>query len=201
MEVKTESGGSFEAAGNGTKGLAIAGLVSGAAALVGEGLLGGFNLLGNRNSNNGDEYVNQKQLNALQAYDSIFSELQKEKSERYTDQAVLTQAEKDFAANTELYKNLIDIGVGVTRIDEQVKADREKDTLREQILDLRMKAIEDKLAGAIALESERRINGDQNLFGYVNGTFVPGKLVMSADSVFPAPMPQYNSWTAPTATT
>lgn len=58
-----------------------------------------------------------------------------------------------------------------------------------------------ELEGAIALESERRCCGDKNLFEYVNGAFVPGKLVMPSSSVCPQPMPQYNSWTAPTTTT
>lgn len=58
-----------------------------------------------------------------------------------------------------------------------------------------------ELEGAIALESERRCCGDKTLYEYVNGNFVPGKLVMPASSVCPQPMPQYNSWTAPTSTT
>lgn len=58
-----------------------------------------------------------------------------------------------------------------------------------------------ELEGAIALESERRCCGDKTLYEYVNGTFVPGKLVMPSSSVCPQPMPQYNSWTAPTTTT
>lgn len=58
-----------------------------------------------------------------------------------------------------------------------------------------------ELEGAIALESERRCCGDKNLYEYVNGTFVPGKLILPASSVCPAPMPQYNSWTAPTTPT
>lgn len=58
-----------------------------------------------------------------------------------------------------------------------------------------------ELEGGIALEAERRCCGDKNLFEYVNGTFVPGKLVMPSSSVCPQPMPQYNSWTAPTTTT
>lgn len=55
-----------------------------------------------------------------------------------------------------------------------------------------------ELRGAVALESERRECGDKNLFNYVNATFVPGKMIMPADSICPKPMPQYNSWTAPT---
>lgn len=49
MEVKTENGGTFDAAGKGTTGLSIAGLVTGATALVGGGLL---NMLGFANNNN-----------------------------------------------------------------------------------------------------------------------------------------------------
>ena len=54
---------------------------------------------------------------------------------------------------------------------------------------------------AVALEAERRTAGDQNLFSYVNATFVPGKLVMPKDSICPSCMPEFNSWTAPTTTT
>ena len=58
-----------------------------------------------------------------------------------------------------------------------------------------------ELEGGIALEAERRCCGDKSLYEYVNSTFVPGKLVMPSTSVCPQPMPQYNSWTAPTTTT
>ena len=53
---------------------------------------------------------------------------------------------------------------------------------------------------AIALESERRTAGDQNLMCYVNATFVPGRLVMPASAICPEVMPRYNSYVAPTAT-
>ncbi len=57
-----------------------------------------------------------------------------------------------------------------------------------------------EFGSALALESERRSAGDQNLMCYVNATFVPGKLVMPKDAICPSVMPQYNSWTAPTGT-
>ena len=47
-----------------------------------------------------------------------------------------------------------------------------------------------------AIEAERRAGGDQNLFSYVNATFVPGKLVMPKDSICPSCMPEFNSWGA-----
>lgn len=53
---------------------------------------------------------------------------------------------------------------------------------------------------AIALESERRVAGDQNLMCYVQATYVPGKLVMPREAICPEVMREYNSWVAPTAT-
>lgn len=57
-----------------------------------------------------------------------------------------------------------------------------------------------ELRDAIALESERREAGDQNLYQYVNATFVPGKLIMPRSSICPEVMRQYNSFTVPTGT-
>lgn len=61
--------------------------------------------------------------------------------------------------------------------------------------------VKTNLEGAIALEAERRAAGDQNLYCYVNATFVPGKLVMPLDSLCPSAMPRYNAWEAPKAET
>lgn len=61
--------------------------------------------------------------------------------------------------------------------------------------------VEEKCSGAIHLESERRINGDQGLYGYVNATFVPGQLYMPSTRVTPLPMNRYNTWSAPTTET
>jgi hypothetical protein len=54
---------------------------------------------------------------------------------------------------------------------------------------------------AIALEGERRTTGDQSIMCYVQGNFVPGKLIMPASSICPPAMPQYNSWVAPATST
>ena len=88
MEVKTESGGSFDAAGKGTTGLSIAGLVTGATALVGGGLLGmlgnGINGWGfNRGAGCGcGSFVSEKEFNLQKGIDALSSELAKEKAER-----------------------------------------------------------------------------------------------------------------------
>jgi hypothetical protein len=51
---------------------------------------------------------------------------------------------------------------------------------------------------AIALEGERRINGDNSIMCYVQGNYVPGKLVMPRTSICPEVMPRYNSFVTPT---
>ena len=61
----------------------------------------------------------------------------------------------------------------------------------------RLDALRTETRQAIALESERRVNGDQNLMCYVNATFVPGKLVMPKTSVCPEPMDAKNAWVTP----
>ena len=53
---------------------------------------------------------------------------------------------------------------------------------------------------AIALEGERRINGDQSIMCFVQGNYVQGRLVMPASAICPEVMPRYNSYIAPTAT-
>ena len=207
MTIKSEDGTRFDAAGKGTTGIAISGLVTGATALLSNsGLLG--NILGGCGCNNmpapqargavGHDFVTQKEMGYAQALNALDAKYQNLVSERYTDAAVIAQAEKDAANQKEFYKAFIDTGIGITKLDEQFKCLNEKLELKDQILDSRICKVRDELAAAIALESERRTTGDQNLFCYVNGAFVPGKLVMPKDSICPAVMPQYNSWTAPT---
>ena len=73
--------------------------------------------------------------------------------------------------------------------------------VREAVTNARVDCLGKEFKAAIELESERRTAGDQNLYCYVNATFVPGKLVMPKDSICPPVMPEFNSWTAPTTTT
>ena len=65
----------------------------------------------------------------------------------------------------------------------------------------KIEALRNETGAAIALEGERRVNGDNSLMCYVKATYVPGKLVMPLDALCPEAMQRYNSWTAPTATT
>lgn len=60
----------------------------------------------------------------------------------------------------------------------------------QEINELKLANVKSELSGAIALESERRTAGDNNLYCYVNSTFVPGKLVMPLASICPEAMPK-----------
>jgi hypothetical protein len=203
MLVKTEAGGTFDAAGNGTKGISIAGLVTGATALVGSGLLNvltGGNKPCHHGENGYDRYVTQKESDYLRQIDALESCLSQQKAERYTDYAVINQAQKDSAAQKSFYEAFIQVGNGLTKLDQQFNCLNEKLALKDKMVEMQFDAMKKEFGGAIALEAERRCCGDQSLYGYVNATFVPGKLIMPADSICPESMPRYNSWTAPTAT-
>lgn len=85
--------------------------------------------------------------------------------------------------------------VGIAAFKEALAAmDKRYDENRRRI-----DVLEQRMAESAVREAELR--GDiKNLFTYLNGNFVPGKLVMPADAICPETMPRYNSWTAPTNT-
>ncbi len=158
------------------------------------GLLGG--LFG------GNNCCDQK-LSALE------SELAKVTAERYTDQQTLGTAKEIFdlfrqedakiaAVLERTNTGLIDVGLGVARLDKEIECIKTTMAKDQEINSLKLANVKSELSGAISLESERRAAGDQNLYCYVNATFVPGKLVMPKESICPDLMPRYNSWTAPT---
>jgi len=64
----------------------------------------------------------------------------------------------------------------------------------------KLEALRDETRAAIALESERRSSGDEKLYCYVNGTFVPGKLVMPLTSICPPAQPATSTTTTTTTT-
>lgn len=142
---------------------------------------------------------------------ALESELAQQKAERYTDQQTLKSQRETFtefrAADEKLASVLekvtsgfLEVGNAVSQMNKEIECLKTTMAKNQEINDLKLKATEDRLSGAIALESERRASGDQNLYCYVNATFVPGNLVMPASKVSPEPMPLYNSWTAPTGT-
>lgn len=151
----------------------------------GNGILGG--LFGNNNCND--------RVSMLQA------ELAQQKSERYTDQQTLQTQKETFREFQKADDRLTDViskmtdgflqvGNAVSRIDKEVECIKTSMVKDQEINALKLNALEEKLTGAIAVESERRANGDQNLYCYVNSTFVPGKLVMPLDKICPEAMPK-----------
>lgn len=76
-----------------------------------------------------------------------------------------------------------------SKIDYEQKLTSQKIDCCCEKTDLRIQALRDETAAAIKLEAERRECGDQNLYSYVNATFVPGKLVMPLSSICPPAQP------------
>lgn len=178
------------------------------------GLFGNF--FGNNCNNNCNEFVRNETfglglVNASQ------------KAELYADRAVADAGRETIAEFrrsdqkiADVVKDttaaLIETGKAVAVLDSQVKCLQKEMELQNQITNQKFE-YENKLTnqkienlrveteGAIALEAERRANGDNNLYCYVNATFVPGKLVMPKDAICPEVMPRYNCWQAPTCTT
>ena len=59
-------------------------------------------------------------------------------------------------------------------------------------------ALRNETSAAIALEGERRVNGDNNIMCHVKACYVPGELVMPLSRLCPEAMPRYNSYVTPT---
>jgi hypothetical protein len=86
---------------------------------------------------------------------------------------------------------IADMRVREARNDERIKCLGEK-------VEHGFHAMRHEFGQAIALEGERRQNGDASIMCYVQGNFVPGKLVMPRSSICPEVMPRYNSFVTPT---
>jgi chromosome segregation ATPase len=179
--------------------------------------------MGNCNNGcNAPKFVSQAEFAYAQEVNKKDAELAQLKSEKYTDNNIIAAYKETVAqfkaaddrisgvvkettqAFIETGKEVAVLKTEVSCLKEQIAAMKENS---DQKLNYELKGVyreincaKNELEGAIKLESERRSCGDRNLYEYVNGTFVPGKLVMPADSVCPQPMSRYNSWAAPTNT-
>ena len=178
---------------------------------------------GRRGNSFEDAAVTQIEMGYAQEINKRDSEISKLLSEKYTDNhiiqafretAALFKAEDEKISNIvkDVTSSFIETGKEIAVLNTKVQCLEERmvsmnNTTNERLgYEIKgvyrdMHSAKKELEAGIALESERRCCGDKNLFEYVNGTFVPGKLVMPATSVCPQPMPQYNSWTTPTAPT
>lgn len=151
----------------------------------GNGLLGG--LFGG-NCNNTNTLAG---LGAVAELGKKEAEIAKLKAEKYADgvgvntfKEVLGMFEKKDERYSKLFEDL-----NKEAVDNRVRLAQ---------LGCEIDKVKTNLEGAIALEAERRASGDQNLYCYVNATFVPGKLVMPLGSLCPSAMPRYNTWETPT---
>lgn len=172
-------------------GLAIPGTV----ALVNQlgGGCGNGGLLGGLFGNGGC----QNQTSALMAENAML------KAELNTDAKIAAtykacRDEKDGLGDRLLEKYINPIAtemaamqVREARNDERIKCMGEK-------MEIGFHTLRHEFGSAIALEGERRQNGDASIMCYVQGNFVPGKLVMPRSSICPEVMQRYNSWVAPT---
>lgn len=111
---------------------------------------------------------------------SLMSELAKEKAERFAEK---TGAEI-YNAMFSQYKELAQ---ATTNIDKRVSALEVAGPLREQLVEQKIDCCCGQMSAGLAALQATVAN--------ITKTIVP------ATAVCPAPMPQYNSWTAPTATT
>ena len=152
------------------------------------------------NGNNGGLFGNgncQNQTSALMAENAML------KAELNTDAKIAAtykacRDEKDGLGDRLLEKyinpiatEMADMRVREARNDERIKCLGEK-------LEHGFHTMRHEFGQAIALEGERRQNGDASIMCYVQGNYVPGKLVMPRTSICPEVMPRYNSWVAPT---
>ena len=196
----------FASKGVGTAALTT-GIIGSVGALAG-GMLNAGNLFGgcnngwtgwNRNCNPGCGGT----VSALEAA------LAQERAERFTEQQT-AQSQREmytlFREEDDRIKQVVKDTTGalietcnaLAKLNEQVECIKKEMEMQQIINEKDLHCVKKELEGAIALEAERRTAGDQNLYCYVNATFVPGKLVMPKESICPEVMPRYNSWTAPT---
>ena len=184
-------------------GLGIAGTVglvnqlSGGNCGCGNGLLGG--LFGGNCCNRGVGGMSEVQyVSALQAENGQL------KAENYSDRTSLEAYKQTVADNkelrTEMYafiKPLSDEAannrVTIARLEEQLKCCCEKQELREQILMGKIAEVASAANCGLARANDE-IACLRNTVCRITQTIVP------ASAICPQPMPQYNSWTAPTGT-
>ena len=138
------------------------------------------------------------------AVSTLEAELAREKAERYADGigigAYKAAVEMSNKEDEKINANYRELAQAIAELDKKEAVNAANLACFQDGVRREFKAVRDEFGCALALESERRTNGDQNLMCYVNATFVPGKLVMPATNICPEPMARYNSWTAPTTT-
>lgn len=192
-----------EYASKGVAGTALGLGIAGTVGLVNQlsgcngGLLGG--ILGGNCCNRGVGGMAEVQyVSALQAENGQL------KAENYSDRTSLEAYKQTVADNkelrTEMYAFIKPLSeeaannrVTIARLEEQLKCCCEKQELREQILMGKIGEVASAANCGLARANDE-INSLKNTVCRITQTIVP------ASAICPQPMPQYNSWTAPTGT-
>ena len=192
MLIKTQDG-EKSVASQGLGGAALGLAIPGTVALANQ-LLGGSNgLLGGLVGGTTNCITNDTRTIGL-----LESELAKEKAERYADSIGIatfkeakTMFEKAQESSSANFKELVQGFIAQNEINSAKFAALDKEVaLNKQAAEYNFAILNNKIDCC----------GDK-LRCYVDGTFVPGKLVMPLSNLCPEAMARYNSWTAPTTTT
>lgn len=170
MQIKTSDGGTSNVA---SQGLGVWGAVGGGLGTL--ALLtqnGGFgNIFGGGNNDT-------RTISALE------SKIAKLEAERYTDGVGIDLYKeivaKSNAEDEKIQSNYNELARAIAALDKQVAVDKQA------------------TVDNFAFLNNKIDTTKQEVLGYVNATFVPGKLVMPLSSICPEAMQRYNSWTAPT---
>lgn len=192
MLIKTQDG-EKSVASQGLGGAALGLAIPGTVALANQ-LLGGSNgLLGGLVGGTTNCITNDTRTIGL-----LESELAKEKAERYADSIGIatfkeakTMFEKAQESSSANFKELVQGFIAQNEVNSAKFAALDKEVaLNKQAAEYNFAILNNKIDCC----------GDK-LRCYVDGTFVPGKLVMPLSNLCPEAMARYNSWTAPTTTT
>lgn len=115
--------------------------------------------------------INRYELNMVQENSSLKSENALLRADKYTDEKII-EAYKDLVGQINQLKDTVNVNTCNQAVTNQKLADN-------------ITFVDSKFDGVY-----REINqAKQDVLCYVNGTFVPGKLVMPLDSICPAAQP------------
>lgn len=200
MLIKTQDGEKNVASqglGGAALGLAIPGTVALANQVLGGGLLNG--LFGGIGYGNGSAagVAGLTTLGDTRTISCLESALAKEKAERYADSIGIntfkeakTMFEKAQDSSSANFKELVQGFIAQNEINAREFARLDKEAaLNKQASEYNFAILNNKIDCCC-----------DKMRCYVDGTFVPGKLVMPRTSICPEVMQRYNSWVAPTAT-
>lgn len=191
MQIKTADGEknvASKALGGTALGLAIPGTLAFLNQMGGLGnIFNGFG--GGYNAVNAVTDADTRYISRLESH------ISKLEGERYTDSVGIDLYKEIIATSkaddAKINANYIELSKYIAALDKQIAVDKQATIDNFAFLNNRIDNVHDELNHKIDCKA-------QELYCYVNATFVPGQLKMPLTSVCPEPMQRYNSWTAPT---